>query len=258
MMPHPPLQSNWWRQGFKMIVIPAIDLKDGRCVRLKQGLMSKETVYSEIPEEMAVKWYEKGAERLHLVDLDGAIGGRPVNAKSIEKIVKAIPIPVELGGGIRDIETIEAYLTIGVHWVILGTVAYKNPDFVTLACERFPDRIILGIDAKNDLVAVEGWTEETALTPANMAKSYQGLDIPAIIYTDIKRDGMGTGPNVVATRELAETVKIPIIASGGISGIDDVAKLLTIADSGVIGMITGRALYEETLDLADAIKLTKK
>jgi phosphoribosylformimino-5-aminoimidazole carboxamide ribotide isomerase len=257
MMPHPPTQSNWWRQGFKMIVIPAIDLKDGRCVRLKQGLMSKETVYSEIPEEMAVKWYEKGAERLHIVDLDGAVGGKPVNAKAIEKIVNAIPIPVELGGGIRDIETVESYLNLGVHWIILGTVAYKDPDFVTLACERFPDRIILGIDAKNGLVAVEGWTEETDLTPANMAKSYQGLDISAIIYTDIKRDGMGTGPNVDATRELAETVKIPVIASGGISGIDDVAKLLTIADSGVIGMITGRALYEGTLDLANAIKLTK-
>ncbi len=202
-----------------MIVIPAIDLKDGRCVRLKQGLMSKETVYSEIPEEMAVKWYEKGAERLHIVDLDGAVGGTPVNAKAIEKIVKAIPIPVELGGGIRDIETVETYLSLGIQWIILGTAAYKNPDFVTLACERFPDRIILGIDAKNDLVAVEGWTEETALTPANMAKFYQHLDISAIIYTDIQRDGMGTGPNVEATRELAETVKIPVIASGGISAV---------------------------------------
>jgi phosphoribosylformimino-5-aminoimidazole carboxamide ribotide isomerase len=240
-----------------MIVIPAIDLKDGRCVRLKQGLMSKETVYSEIPEEMAVKWYEKGAERVHIVDLDGAVGGKPVNAKSIERIVKAIPIPVELGGGIRDIETVESYINLGIKWIILGTVAYKNPGFVTLACERFPNQIILGIDAKNGLVAVEGWTEETDLTPAKMANSYQGLDISAIIYTDIKRDGMGTGPNVDATRELAETVKIPVIASGGISGIDDVAKLLTIADSGVIGMITGRALYEETLDLTDAIKLTK-
>ena len=219
--------------------------------------MSKETVYSEIPEEMAVKWYEKGAERLHIVDLDGAVGGKPVNAKAIEKIVNAIPIPVELGGGIRDIETVESYLNLGVHWIILGTVAYKDPGFVTLACERFPDRIILGIDAKNGLVAVEGWTEETDLSPAKMAESYQGLDISAIIYTDIKRDGMGTGPNVEATRELAETVKIPVIASGGISGIDDVTKLLTIADSGVIGMITGRALYEGTLDLTNAIKLTK-
>jgi phosphoribosylformimino-5-aminoimidazole carboxamide ribotide isomerase len=220
--------------------------------------MSKETVYSENPEEMAVKWYEKGAERLHIVDLDGAVGGKPVNAKAIERIVNAIPIPVELGGGIRDIETVESYLNLGIHWIILGTVVYKNPDFVTLACERFPDRIILGIDAKNGLVAVEGWTEETDLSPAEMAKSYQGLDISAIIYTDIKRDGMGTGPNVEATRELAETVKIPVIASGGISGIDDVAKLLTIAESGVIGMITGRALYEGTLDLTNAIKLTRK
>ena len=139
-----------------MIVIPAIDLKDGRCVRLKQGVMSDETIYSEKPEEMALKWYEKGAERLHIVDLDGAVGGRPVNAKAIEKIVHAVPIPVELGGGIRDIETIESYINIGIHWVILGTVAYKDPDFLTLACERFPNQIILGIDAKNGLVAVEG------------------------------------------------------------------------------------------------------
>jgi phosphoribosylformimino-5-aminoimidazole carboxamide ribotide isomerase len=219
--------------------------------------MSKETVYSEIPEEMAVRWYEKGAERLHIVDLDGAVGGRPGNAKAIEKIVKAVPVPVELGGGIRDVKTIETYLDIGVTWIILGTVAYKDPDFVSLACERFPDKIILGIDAKNGRVAVEGWTEETDLSAANMANSYENFDIAAIIYTDIKRDGMGTGPNVEATRELAETVKIPVIASGGISGIDDVVKLLQIADSGVIGMITGRALYEGALNLEDAIKLTK-
>ena len=219
--------------------------------------MSEETIYSEIPEEMAVKWYDKGAERLHIVDLDGAVGGRPVNARAIEKIVKAIPIPIELGGGIRDIETVETYLSIGIHWIILGTAAYKTPDFLALACERFPGRVILGIDAKDGLVAVEGWTEGTDLSPATMAKSYEKHDISAIIYTDIKRDGMSTGPNVEATRELAETVKIPVIASGGISSIDDVSKLLTIADSGVIGMITGRALYEGTLNLTDAIKLTK-
>ena len=246
-----------YHKGFNLIVIPAIDVKAGRCVRLKQGLMSKETVYSEIPEEMAVRWYEKGAERLHIVDLDGAVGGRPVNAKTIGKIVKAVPIPIELGGGIRDVETIETYLNLGVHWIILGTVAYKDPDFLSLACEKFPDKIILGIDAKNGRVAVEGWTEETDLSAAKMAKSFENIDISAIIYTDIKRDGMGTGPNVEATRELAETVKIPVIASGGISGIGDVAKLLEITDSGVIGMITGRALYEGTLDLEDAIKLTK-
>lgn len=241
-----------------MIVIPAIDVKAGRCVRLKQGLMTKETVYSEIPEEMAVKWHEKGAERLHIVDLDGAAGGRPVNEKVIERTVKAVSIPVELGGGIRDIETIETYLNLGVHWVILGTAAYKDPDFVTLACKKFPGRIIIGIDAKNGRVALEGWTEETDLSPVEMAKTYERVGISAVIYTDIKRDGMGTGPNVEATRELAETVKIPVIASGGISGIDDVAKLLMIADCGVIGMITGRALYEGTLDLEEAIKLTKR
>ncbi|MGD9318519.1 MAG: 1-(5-phosphoribosyl)-5-[(5-phosphoribosylamino)methylideneamino]imidazole-4-carboxamide isomerase [Desulfobacteraceae bacterium] len=240
-----------------MVVIPAIDIKGGRCVRLQQGEMSKETVYSEVPEEMALKWYEKGAERLHLVDLDGAVKGKAVNKEVIRGIAAAVPIPVQLGGGIRDVETIETYLKLGIHQVILGTVAYKNPEFLTQACKEFAGRIILGIDARKDRVAVEGWTEETDMTVAGMAKRFENIGISAIIYTDIHRDGMSTGPNVEATKVLAQTVEIPVIASGGISGIDDVAKILSLEAYGVIAMITGRALYKGTLDLADAIKLTK-
>jgi len=240
-----------------LIVIPAIDIKNSRCVRLKQGQMSKETVYSEVPEEMAIKWYEDGAERLHLVDLDGAISGRPINREVIRDIVNAVPIPIQLGGGIRDIKTIEVYLELGIHQIILGTVAFKDPEFVTLACKKFPGRIILGIDAKEGHVAVEGWTEETDMSPEEMAKSYEALGISAIIYTDIQRDGMSTGPNVEATKDLAEAINIPVIASGGISGIDDVAKISAISECGVIGMITGRALYEGTLNLAEAIRFLK-
>lgn len=240
-----------------MVVIPAIDIKGGRCVRLKRGEMSKETVYSEVPEEMAVKWYEKGAERLHLVDLDGAVEGKAVNKEVIRGIVAAIPIPIQLGGGIRDMETIETYLKLGINQVILGTVAYKNPEFLTQACKEFAGRIILGIDARKDRVAVEGWTEETDMTVAEIAKRFENIGISAIIYTDIHRDGMSTGPNVEATKIVAQTVETPVIASGGISGIDDVAKILRLAEYGVIGMITGRALYKGTLDLADAIKLAK-
>lgn len=240
-----------------MVVIPAIDIKGGRCVRLKQGERSKETVYSEVPEEMAVKWYEKGAERLHLVDLDGAVEGKAVNKEVIRGIVAAIPVPIQLGGGIRDMETIETYLKLGINQVILGTVAYKNPEFLTQACKEFAGRIILGIDARKDRVAVEGWTEETDMTVAEIAKRYENIGISAIIYTDIHRDGMSTGPNVEATKIVAQTVETPVIASGGISGIDDVAKILRLAEYGVIGMITGRALYKGTLDLADAIKLAR-
>jgi len=219
--------------------------------------MCKETVYSEFPEEMAAKWFEKGAERLHLVDLDGAVEGRPVNGEVIKNIIKTIPIPIQLGGGIRNMRTLEAYLSLGVHQIILGTVAYKDPEFVTLSCQEFPGRIILGIDAKRDHVAVEGWTEETDLSPLEMARKYEAVGISAIVYTDIQRDGMSTGPNVNATGALAKVVKIPVIASGGISGIDDVEKILTLSKDGVIGMITGKALYEGTLELARAIKLTK-
>ena len=240
-----------------MIVIPAIDIKGGRCVRLKQGRMRDETVFSDVPEEMAVRWFEKGAERLHIVDLDGAVQGRPVNRDVIKRIVHAVPISVELGGGIRDMAALEAYFSLGLHYLILGTVAYKDPEFAKSACNAFPGKIILGIDARDDRVAVEGWTKEVDLTPVNMARQFEGTGISAIIYTDIHRDGMRSGPNVEATRLLARAVKTPVIASGGISGISDVKDIVHLSEDGVIGMITGRALYDGSLDLAEAIRACK-
>lgn len=240
-----------------MLVIPAIDLKGGRCVRLKQGRMSEATLYSEFPAKTALNWYEQGAERLHLVDLDGAVGGKPANRSAIREILKTVPIPVELGGGIRNMETLEAYLDLGVTWAILGTVAVKDPPFVERACSAFPGRIMLAIDARNHLVAVEGWVESTGLSAVDLARRYKGMGIAAIVYTDIERDGMSTGPNVKATEEFARNVKTPVIASGGISGIEDVKRIAALSRTGVIGMITGRALYNGRLDLQDALKATR-
>lgn len=227
-------------------------------MRLKQGRMTDETVFSEVPEEMAEKWFEQGAERLHVVDLDGAAQGRPVNTQVINKIVSAIPIPVQLGGGVRDMIALEAYLDLGLNYVILGTAAHKDPEFAMRACDKFAGQIILGIDAREDQVAVEGWTEELSLTPVELAKRFQGSGVASIIYTDIHRDGMRTGPNVDATGALARAIQIPVIASGGISGISDVSEILTLEKDGVIGMITGRALYDGGLDLAEAIEVARE
>ena len=241
-----------------MLVIPAIDIRGGRCVRLQQGQLTRETVYSEFPEEMALKWFEKGAERLHIVDLDGAVEGIPVNGEAIARITKAVPIPVELGGGIRNLKTVEAYLDLGIHEVILGTSALKDPDFAAAACQRFPERIILGIDARAGLVAIEGWTEQTRVTPQELARRYEEAGISAIIYTDIQRDGMRTGPNVEATKALARSVRVPVIASGGISDLQDIKKVVALAKWGVIGMITGKALYEGTLDLVEPVRVSRE
>lgn len=240
-----------------MLVIPAIDIKDGRCVRLRQGQLNRETVFSEIPEEIAVKWVELGAERLHLIDLNGAVEGRPVNKKTVKRIIDSIPVSVEVGGGIRDEATIEAYIEMGAQYVILGTTAYKDPDFVEQMCKMFPGKIIVGIDAKNDRVAVEGWSEYADSTAVYAAKRFEGIGVCALIYTDIQRDGMCTGPNLEATRTVARAVSIPIIASGGISSIGDVERLLPLSKDGVIGMITGRALYDGSLDLQEAIRMAR-
>lgn len=240
-----------------MLVIPAIDLKGGKCVRLKQGRMSEATLYSEFPAETALIWHEQGAERLHLVDLDGAVGGKPANRGAIRDILKSVPIPVELGGGIRNMETLETYLDLGVSWAILGTVAVKNPSFVEKACDAFPGRIMLAIDARNRLVAVEGWVESTGLSAVDLAIRYKGMGISSIVYTDIDRDGMSWGPNVKATEEFAKKVQTPVIASGGISGIEDVKRIATLWGTGVIGMITGRALYDGMLDLKEALKVAR-
>ena len=241
-----------------MIIIPAIDLKDGRCVRLKQGRMSDETIFSNAPEDMAVRWFEQGAKRLHLVDLDGAFQGKPVNKTAIERIIRAVPVPIQLGGGIRDMDTIKAYFDLGLHYLILGTVAHKDPKLVEEACDKFPGQILLGIDAKDDRVALEGWTEEIVLTPVDLAKRFEGVSMTAVIYTDIHRDGMKTGPNVDATRALATAIQIPVIASGGISTISDVFELSTLSENGVMGMITGRALYDGSLDLVEAIRVAER
>ena len=237
-----------------MLIIPAIDIKGGRCVRLRQGRMWDETVFSDAPEEMAVKWYECGARRLHLVDLDGAVQGRPVNREVIRRIVSSVPIPVELGGGVRDMSVAEAYFSLGIEFLILGTVAHKDPEFVHRACRKFPGQIILGIDAKDNRVAVEGWTEDLKQTPLELAKEFDASSLAAIIYTDINRDGMKTGCNVGATKDLARSINTPVIASGGISVLSDVLNILPLKEVGVMGIITGRALYDGSLDLAEAIE----
>ena len=240
-----------------MIVIPAIDLKDGRCVRLEQGLMEKETVYSDDPAAMALHWQGEGGELLHLVDLDGAFAGVPKNRTAIQAVVAAVDIPTELGGGIRDLATIEAYLELGIDRVILGTVAKENPALVAEACRRFPGRIVIGIDAKNGLVAVRGWAEVTSKPAVDLAREMEGLGVSAIIYTDISRDGMMQGPNLAATAALARAITIPVIASGGVSSLEDIRNMMQIEDSGVIGVITGKAIYNGALNLREAVALTK-
>ncbi len=240
------------------MVIPAIDLKDGRCVRLKQGIMSQETVYSEMPEEVASKWEEAGAERIHVVDLNGAIEGRPVNSDAISRIVSAVSIPIQLGGGIRDMDTIRAYLDLGVSQVILGTIAVESPELVEEACQKFPGKIMLAIDARGGRIASKGWTELQSLTPVQLAKRFDGVGLEAVIYTDISRDGMKTGPNLEATRELARSLSTPVIASGGVSSLEDIEAVLALEGVGVIGVITGRALYDGSLDLAEALEVVEK
>lgn len=240
-----------------MIVIPAIDLKEGKCVRLEQGLMEKDTVFNDNPGAQARAWQDQGAELLHIVDLDGAFAGEPKNRAAIESIIKAITIPAQLGGGIRDIATIEAYLSLGLDRVIIGTAAQRNPELVREACEKFPGRIVVGIDAKNGLVAVQGWAELTNITAIELARKFEDCGVAAIIYTDISRDGMLQGPNLEATRALAEAVAIPVIASGGVSSLKDIENLMEIESAGISGVITGKAVYTGAINLSEAIALTK-
>ena len=241
-----------------MIVIPAIDLKEGKCVRLEQGLMEKDTVYSYDPAAQALQWQEQGAELLHIVDLDGDFAGVPRNREAIQAIVGALDIPAQLGGGIRDLETVEAYLELGLSRVILGTVAKENPLLVAEACRHFENQIVVGIDAKDGKVAVRGWAEVTEMRAVDLARGFEDVGVAAIIYTDISRDGMMQGPNLEATRELAEAVSIPIIASGCVSRMQDIENLLQIEESGVAGVITGKAIYSGALDLREAVALTRK
>jgi len=241
-----------------MIVIPAVDLKDGRCVRLSQGRMDQETIYSEHPVEVAKQWESKGAERLHVVDLNGAVKGAPVHRSLILEMVRSLNIPIEVGGGIRNLATIEDYLSSGVRWVILGTAAFQNRSLVEEACRRFPERVILGIDAKKGRIAIQGWNEELSLETNDLAKQVEGMGLSAVIFTDIERDGMGTGLNFQSTKNLARSTSIPVIASGGVSRIEDIEHLLGLESDGVIGVIVGRALYTGSLKLEEAIRLVKK
>lgn len=239
-----------------MLLIPAIDLKDGRCVRLRQGRMDDETVFSDDPVAMAGRWVEQGARRLHLVDLNGAFAGEPVNGGAIRAIAAAYPdLPIQVGGGIRDEATIDAYLTAGVSFCIIGTQAVKEPELVARACAAFPGHVIVGLDAKDGQVAIKGWAEITEHRVADLSKRFEDDGVAAIVYTDIGRDGMLNGPNIEATRTLAELIRIPVVASGGITNIGDIRALAEVADSGIMGAITGRAIYEGTLDFAEGQRL---
>ncbi|MBQ14574.1 MAG: 1-(5-phosphoribosyl)-5-[(5-phosphoribosylamino)methylideneamino]imidazole-4-carboxamide isomerase [Gammaproteobacteria bacterium] len=240
-----------------MLVIPAIDLKDGQCVRLRQGRMDDSTVFSDNPVSMAGHWLEKGARRLHVVDLNGAFAGTPVNGEIVTAIARQYPtLPIQIGGGIRDLESIEFYLKAGVSYVIIGTQAVKQPEFVKLACSAFPDKVIVGLDAVDGKVATEGWADVSDLTAVELAKKFSDYGVQAIVYTDISRDGMMQGINLAATVDLAEQSQIPIIASGGIAKLADLVALKaacqTATGAGIMGAITGRAIYEDTLDITEA------
>jgi phosphoribosylformimino-5-aminoimidazole carboxamide ribotide isomerase len=236
-----------------MIIFPAIDLKDGLCVRLMQGDPERATVYGRDPVAMAERWVREGARWLHVVDLDGAFSRSPKNREAVAAIAKRLTIPVQVGGGIRTLATIQEYLDIGVGRVILGTAALRDPDLVAAACRRYPRRIALGIDARDGMVAVEGWQEATDTDVRSLAERYSHLDLAAIIYTDIHRDGMSTGVNVDATRRLLEATAIPVIASGGVASLDDIRDLMPLVSLGLEGVIVGRALYNGTVRLPEAL-----
>lgn len=236
-----------------MLIIPAIDLKDGKCVRLRQGLMHDSTVFSDDPVAMASRWVEQGCRRLHLVDLNGAFDGKPINGEIVTEIAKAHPeLPIQIGGGIRSAETIEHYLSAGVSFVIIGTKAVKEPDFVTQMCKQFSGHIIVGLDAKNGMVATDGWAEVSNIKATELAKRFEQDGVDAIVYTDIARDGMMQGVNVEATVAMAQASSIPVIASGGITNMHDIQALAEVAQTGICGAITGRAIYEGSLDVAEA------
>jgi phosphoribosylformimino-5-aminoimidazole carboxamide ribotide isomerase len=240
-----------------MLIIPAIDLKDGHCVRLEQGRMESATVFSKEPGKAAAQWAGKGARRLHVVDLNGAVAGKPRNEKAVREIIASLDsdIPVQLGGGIRDLDTIERYLDDGVSYVIIGTAAVKNPGFLHEACDAFPGHIMVGLDAKDGKVATDGWSKLTGHDVVDLAKRFQDYGVEAVIYTDIGRDGMMTGVNIEATVRLAQALVVPVIASGGLNSLDDLRRLREVESEGITGCITGRAIYEGKLDFAQALKV---
>ncbi|RPJ44224.1 MAG: 1-(5-phosphoribosyl)-5-[(5-phosphoribosylamino)methylideneamino]imidazole-4-carboxamide isomerase [Betaproteobacteria bacterium] len=243
-----------------MLIIPAIDLKDGKCVRLKQGDMNDATIFSEDPGAMARQWLDQGARRLHVVDLNGAAAGKPKNEAAIKAIFKAVgnDLPIQLGGGIRDLDTIEAYIDAGISYIVIGTAAVKTPGFLQEACTAFQGHIIVALDAKDGKVAVDGWSKLTGHDVVDLAKKFEDYGVEAVIYTDIGRDGMLTGVNVDATVALARQLNVPVIASGGITDLKDVEKLCAVEAEGIMGAITGRAVYQGTLDFKAAQKLADK
>ena len=240
-----------------MLIIPAIDLKDGQCVRLRQGRMEDATVFSDDPVQMAGQWVSMGARRLHIVDLNGAFAGTPVNGEIVKAIARAYPsLPTQIGGGIRDLDSVQFYIDAGVSYVIIGTQAVKQPEFVKAACAAFPGKVIVGLDAIDGRVATEGWADVSELTAVELARQFSDYSVQAIVYTDISRDGMMQGLNIEATVELAENSSIPVIASGGIAKLEDIVDLKavsqTVTGAGILGAITGRAIYEGKLDLTKA------
>ncbi|MBN1474435.1 MAG: 1-(5-phosphoribosyl)-5-[(5-phosphoribosylamino)methylideneamino]imidazole-4-carboxamide isomerase [Syntrophaceae bacterium] len=241
-----------------MIIIPAIDIKDGKCVRLAQGDFDRVTIYADNPAQMAKNWAQKGAGLIHVVDLDGSVAGLPQNASIIFQMAKEVNVPIQVGGGIRDIKTIDFYMQNGVSAVILGTAALKNEDIIFQAGEKYSGKIILGIDALDGNVAIQGWTQKTQIKAVDLAQRFENCGLKAIIYTDIKRDGMETGVNIEATRELAMAVNIPVIASGGVASIKDIEKLKAVEKCDFYGVIIGRSLYTGAIRLEDAIKVAEK
>ncbi len=242
-----------------MLIIPAIDLKDGQCVRLRQGRMEDDTVFSDNPVEMAGRWVEAGARRLHIVDLNGAFEGKPVNEQVIRDIAAAFPeLPIQLGGGIRDLDTAVAYIEAGVNYVIIGTMAVREPAFIKELCKLLPGHVYVGLDAKNGMVAVDGWAEDSGIDVTELARKFEGDGIQGIIYTDISRDGMMQGVNAEATARLAEALTVPVVASGGVSTMADIERLLEHEESGINAAIIGRALYEGSLDLGECQHLADR
>lgn len=236
-----------------MLLIPAIDLKDGRCVRLRQGRMAEGTVFSDDPVAVARRWREAGAGRLHVVDLDGAVSGAPVHAETVAGIVAAFDAPVQVGGGIRNREAAAAYLSAGVRYVIVGTRAVNEPTFVTELCAEFPGRVIAGLDVRDGRLAVEGWSKLSSHSPLDLAQRFEQDGAEAVVFTDVSRDGMLSGVNAEATAELAAELAIPVIAAGGVGGVEDIHRLGRVADSGILGVIAGRALYDGSLDLGEGL-----
>lgn len=241
-----------------MYLLPAIDLKEGKCVRLKQGDMTQTTVFNDDPAAQAQEFVTQGAEWIHIVDLDGAFAGKPVNATAVENILKKVSVNIELGGGIRTIETIKMWIDKGVTRVILGTIALRDPDFVKKACREFPDKIAVGIDARDGFVAVEGWAEKSEMTALDLARRFESVGVNAIIYTDVSRDGVLQGPNLTATVRLASSISTPVIVSGGISSLKDIEACKREEKNNIIGVIAGRAVYENRFSVRQAVDLLKR